>query len=183
MVTYIIASKANQPYLAEVRRWVWFLLVPNARRVPRKELSWRVSQSDHKTLIRVEWVPWLGKLFPRNCSRSVVPMASIQGPVLWFTRSKAPWLAMAPHSLSMCATTTKNCWEWQKRTKRNVPLRTLIWFKRKWGRKQTAIPSVRKFKSILKKLNRRTRSAWSTTHSFRRRLRRVWYGMWEEEIS
>ena len=49
MVTYVIASKANQPYLAEVSPTVLFYLiiifiVPNAGRVPREELSRRIRQ-------------------------------------------------------------------------------------------------------------------------------------------
>ena len=39
MVTYIVASKANQPYLAEVRLLLMYDLVPNLGRVPRAKLS------------------------------------------------------------------------------------------------------------------------------------------------
>ena len=51
MVTYIVASKANQPYLAEVSESpnLIYNLVLNPWRVLRKELPWRFGEDYHQT--------------------------------------------------------------------------------------------------------------------------------------
>ena len=79
MVTYIVASKANQPYLAEVSPTpiLKYRLVPNPWWVPWKELSWRVSEDHNQAQLRVAGVSRLCKISIINsCYRFVAVTAS-----------------------------------------------------------------------------------------------------------
>ena len=69
MVTYVIASKANQPLLAQVRsqtlsqlKLIFFCLVSNVRRVAGGKLSWCLCEDCDQASRRMEPILRLCKL-------------------------------------------------------------------------------------------------------------------------
>ena len=160
MTTYVVASKANQAYLAEVSS---FIIPFN----PSTSFSAKFSVNTYPiTLQMSQWNMW-SKITP-NGMNSLTLFAGVMDltrkAVQSFTLWRELWLAMEEPLSTTAENAMVKLWLSPRKLKRIEPKSTLMRMRRKWEKRRRATHLVKRLRIISRNLRRRRLRNWLMTH-------------------